>query len=95
MCHICVPDQQLYLFPLAQWLETLCVEVLLKCSIFFSLFELSQLMVPSVISSDVQAAIRVHGQNELCGPNISDKLSVDGMCIKARNQQNYPGNNVE
>ena len=40
--------------------------------------------MPRVISSDVRAAIWAHHQNESPGQNISDKLSLDGMCASKR-----------
>ena len=48
--------------------------------------------MPRVISSDVRETIWAPHQNELSGQNVSDKLSLDGICaLKPRSQKNYPG----
>ena len=76
--HIFVLDQQLCFFPFPM------VRNFGKFRRKFSLSDLGQLIMPRVISSDVWAAIWSHHQNGLSGQNISDKLSLDGMCASKR-----------
>ena len=88
MGHIFVPEQKLYFSPFAQWLETSSHMLKLFFEQFrksFTSLDLGQLMImPRVTSFDVRAAIWAHHQNGLSGQNISDKLSLDGMCAWKR-----------
>ena len=98
VCHIFESDQQLYLFTLAQWLETFLslVETLFRTVSRkkISSFDLDQLIAPRAISFDVRAAIWAH-QNEFSGQNISEKIVFGrNLSIKARSQQNYLENNA-
>ena len=51
--------------------------------------------MPRVISSDTPAAICTHHQRELSGQKCFGNIIFGcDVCIKARSQQNYPGNNA-